>query len=203
MSEKQSSIVYDNKSAYSGTKGKAIIWLMTLSHKGVHRFFINLLNVQENDKILDVGCGSGNLVKQLEQKTNLTVCGMDYSPEMVAAAKNNNAKSIQNNKVEIIEASVSNIPYDENTFDKITVFETINFWPGIENDLKEVYRTLKGGGKLFIMNRLPQEGSKWYDWCKLKTPNEYSKALQSAGFESIDTDTNTKPNWIIVQAKKV
>ncbi len=76
------------------------------------------------------------------------VYGVDYSPKAVERAKELN-KDIKN--VEIIESSVSNLPFEDNTFDVITAIKTVFFWPDLVNDFKEVKRVLKPDGIFAII----------------------------------------------------
>jgi ubiquinone/menaquinone biosynthesis C-methylase UbiE len=56
------------------------------------------------------------------------VCGVDYSEESVAFTKRSNARWIEAGRVEIRQASVSELPFPDNTFDVITAVETHYFW---------------------------------------------------------------------------
>ena len=102
--------------------------------------------------------------------------------------------------MEFKEASVSNLPYEDDKFDIVTAFETIQFWPDLPGDLIEIKRVLNPNGKLSIMNRFPKENSKWYDWCQIKTIEQYEELFTTAGFTEIKTDAKSKPGWICVSA---
>ncbi|WP_405270694.1 class I SAM-dependent methyltransferase [Methanobrevibacter sp.] len=103
--------------------------------------------MNESDIILDIGCGGGTNVKRMASKS-AKVYGVDYSPKAVERAKELN-KDIKN--VEIIESSVSNLPFEDNTFDVITAIKTVFFWPDLVNDFKEVKRVLKPDGIFAII----------------------------------------------------
>jgi len=47
----------------------------------------------------------------------------------------------------VLEASVSSLPFKDNTFVMATAFETVYFWPDIEKSFAEVKRVLVPGGK--------------------------------------------------------
>ena len=66
--------------------------------------------------------------------------------------KNLNQKVIDEGRCEVIQGSVSELPFEDNTFDIVTGFETVYFWPDFVNDCKEVRRVLKDDGIMFICN---------------------------------------------------
>jgi ubiquinone/menaquinone biosynthesis C-methylase UbiE len=187
---------------YTGFKGRLIIMVMNLYHRKVHLLFSKAMSIEENDMILDVGCGGGGLLVILARKTNEKITGIDYSANMVRAAIKKNSKRIKNNRISVFQASVSKLPFDDNSFDKITAFETIHFWPSIADDLIEVRRALKPGGSLHIMNRVPKKESKWYDFVKFKTPEECRISLEKAGYLDIEISTKLKRNWVYATASK-
>ena len=55
---------------------------------------------------------------------------------------------------------MSNLPFAENTFDLVTAVETQYFWPDLLNDMKEVRRVLKLGGKLVVIAEAYKGGGK-------------------------------------------
>ena len=190
------------KDIYSGIKGKLIIILMNQIHRYVHKWLVKKMDIKQNDRVLDIGCGGGTLLALMAEKTNEKVCGIDYSSDMVLAAVKKNRKSVSSGHVEVIKASVSQMPFSNDLFSVITSFETIQFWPDISNDILEVKRVLKEGGKFYIMNRLPEEGSKWYDFSQFRVPDDYRTALEKAGFSNIIIDTTSRKGWIFITASK-
>jgi ubiquinone/menaquinone biosynthesis C-methylase UbiE len=193
---------FASNSVYSGIKGQIIILGMGLLHNNIHGWFVDHININVDDDILDAGCGNGQLVKKMSEKTKKNVTGIDYSKNMVKKAQSKNRNEIAKQKVTIIQASVSDLPFENEVFNKVTAFETINFWPDLQNDMVEIKRVIKEKGEFLIMNRLAEPSSKWYEYSQLQTPEEYSKALKECGFRNVETDTVTKKNWIIVKCIK-
>ena len=52
--------------------------------------------------------------------------------------------------MEVLEGNVQSLPFEDNTFDIVTAFETVYFWPDIEKCFGEVKRVLKPGGTFLI-----------------------------------------------------
>lgn len=121
-------------------------------------------------------------------------------------------------KCEIIQGSVSEMPFDDKTFDIAIAFETIYFWPDFINDLKKKsFKSLNDDRKLFIANEaLPKDNDeRQEELIELLDMNIYSKdeleeSLYEAGFsnvqcylkESKDSFTGEDAEWICLIAHK-
>ncbi|WP_225370681.1 class I SAM-dependent methyltransferase [Methanobrevibacter arboriphilus] len=117
---------------------------MNESHEKLARWGVSHLNVENNDVVLDIGCGGGVNVKRFsEMAPNGKVYGLDYSEISVEKSEHFNKTAIKEGKVEIIQGSVSKLPFEDETFNIVTGFETVYFWPDFIEDLKEVNRVLK------------------------------------------------------------
>ena len=100
----------------------------------------------------------------LQRAPRGVVQGIDYSSVSVAKSSKVNAKAIAEGRCKVQEASVVKLPFEESTFDLITAFETIYFWPDIEHCFGEVKRVLKPGGQFVIVNESDGSGpmdAKW------------------------------------------
>lgn len=92
-------------------------------------------------KILDTGCGTGMLLKEME---SFGVCyGIDISQRAVDFCKNRGIGNVQ-------IADAANIPYSDNTFDVVVALDVIEHIKDDENALKEIYRALKPQGMAII-----------------------------------------------------
>ena len=151
------------------------------------------------------------------QMTDNIVYGLDYS--MLACEKSRllNEDAICEGRCEIIHGSVSEMPFGDDTFDIITAFETVYFWPDFLNDLKEVRRVLKDEGVILIANEaLPKENdARQKELIELLDMNIYSREqleeyLHEAGYgnvishvkDSKDSFTGEDADWICVIAQK-
>ena len=90
---------------------------------GAHRLWkkelVNLMNIQTKDKIIDVGSGTGDLIKLiLKKKLINTVYSVDLNNEMLSFAK----KKFINQKIKFIKANAEKLPFQNNYFDKIYYF---------------------------------------------------------------------------------
>jgi ubiquinone/menaquinone biosynthesis C-methylase UbiE len=121
-----------------------LFWPFFFSNNAV----IRELNLHKGNTLLDVGCGTGILLKLLsEMNKNIQLHGIDVSSEMVNVTKLKLDPSIAVN-----HASVYKIPYKDNTFDFITCSTSFHHYKLSDVALSEMKRVLKIGGKLCILD---------------------------------------------------
>ena len=185
----------------SGLLGRVLGALMNKLHGNIHAWGLQQIPIRDNFTCLDIGCGGGNTVKVLAEKIKQgKVYGLDHSEEMVALSKRLNRSAIVRGVVDITQGSVSDLPYDDDYFDLVTAFETIQFWPNLAGNLLEIRRVLKSSGIFLIVNRFPPEDSKWSEFLQLKNAKAYEDVLKVSGFHDISLGTTTKNGWIKVIA---
>jgi ubiquinone/menaquinone biosynthesis C-methylase UbiE len=132
--------------------GRPFLWMMNRSHSGLTNWGLQQISIEKNFKILDIGCGGGRTIEKLAAITcDGSVCGADYASGSVAVSRRKNADLIKRGRVEVHEASVSKLPFADCSFDLATAVETQYYWPDLLNDMKEVRRVLKPGGRLVII----------------------------------------------------
>ncbi len=187
----------------TGFVGKLIGKLMNQFHTNLYiKYFGNDLP-GNNSVILDIGCGGGKFIQYLsDSNETYKIYGIDHSPEMVELSKRVNYSKVASKDVIIQEASVLNLPIEDNKIDIATAFETVQFWPDMTKSFSEILRVLKNDGTFVIINRYPPVNSKWWKIAKLKDDNDYSKMLTEVGFKNIDIDLKYKKAWITVRATK-
>ena len=129
--------------------------LMTFGkEKKLRQDTIKLAQVKTGDKVLEIGCGTGSLTLVAKEQAGLSgeVTGIDIAPEMVAVASRKAAR--KGTDVSFQEGSIENIPFPDNHFDVVMCSFMIFHMP---EDVRmkgfpEIYRVLKSGGHLFILD---------------------------------------------------
>ena len=107
-----------------------------------------------------------------------------------------------------MQGDVSRLPFEAVTFDVITAFETVYFWPGPVESFQEVWRVLKPGGTFMIVNEsdgTKQADGRWadiIDGMRIFTQEQLTQYLQDAGFSQIAAHVNRKQHWICLLAEK-
>jgi ubiquinone/menaquinone biosynthesis C-methylase UbiE len=142
----------ENRYGYpSGQEGEEMLDEMNECHAPVALWALTNIEFNEDDVTLDIGCGGGINICRIHKKSpKAKSYGVDYSNTSVKKSKMFNKKLVDSGCVEVYEANVLDMPFDDNKFDVVTAFETVYFWPSLEDSFTEVKRILKPGGKFLI-----------------------------------------------------
>ena len=159
--------------------------------------------------IAELGCGGGrNAFELLKRYPQAKLTATDYSEVSVAKAKETNKAAVAAGRCSIVQASVASLPFGEEAFDLATAFETVYFWPGLEQCFGEVCRVLRPGGAFLICNESDgtDETSRKYEklieGMKCYTVEQLSAALKAAGFSAVKPVHHPSKPWIAVLARK-
>ena len=196
-----------------GELGQQILDRMNESHEMMAQWGVTHLDIKKDSKILDIGCGGGRNIQRFSQliSDEGRVVGIDYSEVSVEKSFELNKEAIERGIVNVLHGSVSEMPFYDGTFDIVTGFETIYFWPDLINDLREVNRVLKKGGIVFFCNEaVYREGEmeKYEDLVELLDMKIYSEevlkeSLEKTGFKDFKAYINDENDWICVTAIKI
>lgn len=190
-----------------GWFGRFLVRGMNLGHYGLTRWGLSKVVIPENANVLDIGCGGGRTLETLASLVKLgKAVGIDYSEDSVAVARKRNQKLIASGRVEVLNGSVSSMPFSDATFDCVTAVESYYFWPDIAADLSEVRRVIKPNGQLVIIAGM-YLGSK-FDKRNMKliraggmrcfSGQEFEDNLRDAGFPDVAVTMEPRKGWICV-----
>ncbi len=165
---------------------------MERHHDSIAGQTIARMALKPGDRVLDLGCGTGwvtrCLAEAVEGGMGMAV-GLDISDEMIARAR---AASISVENVLFVVAAAEEIPWREEYFESALSIESFYYYPDQEAVLRELYRVLVPGGRLFILINLYKENPYSLRWVEeLKVPvhvrseAEYEKMLRAQGFTGI------------------
>lgn len=102
--------------------------------------------------ILDIATGTGDLAIQFAENTSAEkIVGLDLSEGMLSVARKKVSGKNISEKIEFVQADSEALPFDDNTFDAITVSFGIRNFENLEKGLSEIYRVLKKGGIFVIL----------------------------------------------------
>ena len=112
---------------------------------------VERLNLDGNEKLLDVGCGTGLLLQKIRDEWPGTeLYGIDISDGMLDKARNKNISGA------VFETGLADdLPFENNYFDIIVTSSSFHYWPNPDGALKEINRVLRPDGVLVIT-----------DWCR-------------------------------------
>ena len=167
--------------------------------------------IEKQFTILDVGCGGGRTIrKHAAAAPDGMVYGIDYVSRSVAASRAENRDAIEKGRVEIQQASVSQLPFPDAKFDLVSAVETIYYWPDPVKDLQEILRVLKPGGRVIVICETYKGGR----WSFVKSPamkllgaknfsvDECKELLTSAAFIEVQVLVEPTRGWICAIGKR-
>jgi demethylmenaquinone methyltransferase/2-methoxy-6-polyprenyl-1,4-benzoquinol methylase len=99
----------------------------------------------EDSRVLDAGCGTGDLSIELFENTAAEVTGLDFCGPMLKLAKTKAPK------LQFIEGDALNLPFAEASFDGLTIGFALRNLADVDRGLRELLRVLKPNGHVAIL----------------------------------------------------
>ncbi len=152
---------------------------------------ISFIPNKEDQRILDLGCGTGDLTNQINESFNSSIIGVDYSQEMIQKAKS----KYPNLEFSICDACT--IPFT-NEFDVIFSNAVFHWIPNQEELHRSIYSALKSGGILICEfggykniekissafgKAIKQYGDNYDSPFYFPKIEEHTKVVENCGFE--------------------
>jgi len=134
MESKEYSVMYELEDSHWWFKGKRRIVFSQID---------TYLKNKKDLKILDIGCGTGIMIKNLQRYGKVN--GMDIEITALNFCRKRGLKNL-------IQADMGSLPYKNNNFDLVSAFDVL-YHKGIKNDVdvfKEIFRVLKPDGILIL-----------------------------------------------------
>ena len=163
--------------------------------------------VRPSETVLDIGCGTGNLVQALLRTLGADgrVAALDISPVMLAQAR----QKVADPRVAWHEAPADRIPMPDASCDRIICFAS---WPHLENPanvLGEFGRVLRNGGHVHILhliskeevNRIHASAHPSVRADTLAPACEVAPLFERAGFAVLET-VDTADRYLLTARKK-
>ena len=180
---------------------------MNRGHAPMTDWALSLISLQDLRTVLDVGCGGGGALLRLsELAPHAELHGIDYSTQALGVAARTNRRLMEQGRVFLREADVSELPYEDSRFDLTVAINSHYFWPDLEAGLGEIMRVsmprgsvaLAGGeyfgGKHDTRNRgLASNGR-----MNCQTLPELRETLCEAGYSNTEIHEEWNKGWFCV-----
>jgi len=143
------------------------------------KFISRMKLLNPSGTLVDLGCGSGNLIIQIAKTfTNLNLIGVDLSEEIINTAEKYAKENDVNEKIKFEIGSVDNLPFPDDSIDFIISTLSLHHWSNPINSFKEIYRVLRKKGMCLIFDFRRNSRKFFYGLLKFVTKVVVPKPLK-------------------------
>lgn len=170
--------------------------ILTSLHKEIARELVARIKIENPEKILDIGMGTGYLTNKLVHYfPGAQVFGLDFAPGMVEQAKKNSEGFT------VVQADASAVPFEDDTFDFIVSNLAYQWIADLPKAFGEAHRVLKRQGTFYFtifgyetlkelfmcLRNIP--GGKQFNGRRLASADQLGQALSEKGFKEISVQS--------------
>ncbi len=210
MKERQALVSQGNPRKPEGEAGAKMLEGMNDNHAPVTEWALGFMK-EEGSAALDIGCGGGATLRRLSRLLpSASLTGLDYSPVSIETSRAYNEDLVESKRLELVEASVEKMPFEDNSFDRITTVESFYFWPDPEENLKEVLRVLRPGGQFLLiadiygkagLSEMTLSNIEAFDLFN-PSKDDFITMFRNAGFTVVKTHLKEGEDWICMEGLK-
>jgi SAM-dependent methyltransferase len=174
----------------TGIGGRVVGLMMAnrASNRKRNSWVVSLLDVQPDDRVLEIGFGPGLAIRELSHIAHEGyVCGIDHSELMVRQARRRNADGVRRGVVDLRLGSVDALPAFDAPFDKILAVNAHFFWGEPDARLEQLGRLLRHAGLIALAHQPRGPGAS--DTMAAESGREIAAALGRAGFSQVRVET--------------
>jgi len=169
-----------------------------------HRLIVQAVDPPVDARILDLGCGTGQLAARLAQRVPRgTVLGVDPAEDMIQIAR----RRRRHRNLRFKSGSSDMIPAGADAFDVVVSTISFHHWTRPAESLREIGRVLRAEGRLLILDfcrdnlcmAALDQVQRWLQPSHfgIASADEMRRYLSRAGFRRLQI---TKPRWLLMLA---
>jgi ubiquinone/menaquinone biosynthesis C-methylase UbiE len=177
---------------------------MAVETAAVNDAALNLLDLRDTDRVLEIGFGHGHTIERAAQRVRSgSVAGVDHSEAMLHVASRRCAALIAAGRVRLHCADSTHLPFANDSFDKALAVHTLYFWQPPAPHLREIRRVLAPGGQIVLAFRpagtrgaadFPSDVYTFY------SPEDVHDLLAMADFTAVETIEHS-PELVFMTAR--
>lgn len=164
-----------------------------------YRQILSAANITAHDRVLDLGCGIGNILIALAERIDFihAPVGVDVSPDLIRIGERELAKARLQDRIGLQVAPATRLPFEDGAFDVVLTSHVLKHLDdeALLTSFREVARVLRPGGRFLLWEFEKRPRSALLFWSarlsglpppfQLRTGPEFSQALRSTGFHRV------------------
>lgn len=121
---------------------------------------LELLEINENIKVLDLGCATGTIAEFISDKTKAKITGVDFAETAIKWAQDRTQS--KQDRLKFITMDMDELDFPQNSFDTIIAIDTLYFVEDLNKTIQKMKEILKKNGKLgiFFSQMIKPDGDK-------------------------------------------
>jgi len=164
-----------------------------------YRRILRAANITAQDRVLDLGCGIGNILIALAERIAFSYppVGVDVSPDLVRIGEHEIARAAMQDRIRLQVAPATRLPFEDESFDVVLTSHVLKHLDdeALLTSFREVVRVLRPGGRFLLWEFEKSPRSALLFWSarlsglppafQLRTSAEFSAALRLSGFHRV------------------
>ncbi len=164
-----------------------------------YRRILNAANITTQDRVLDLGCGIGNILIALAERIDFShpPIGVDVSPDLIRIGEREIAQAGLRDRIQLQVAPATRLPFEDGSFDVVVTSHVLKHLDdeALLTSFREVVRVLRPGGRFLLWEFEKSARSALLFWSarvsglppafQLRTVAEFSRALRLTGFHHV------------------
>lgn len=160
------------------------MWRFAAAMRRMERVLAERLDLPAGSRVLDAGCGVGDVARTLALEKLLNVTGIDLLDFNLATARRRSEAAGLADRTRFVRADYHHLPFRASSFDGTYTMETLVHSADPATVLKEFFRVLRPGGKLVL--------------CEYsRTPADELSARANQAFEMV-CELAAMPGWLLL-----
>ena len=164
-----------------------------------YRRILQAANITAQDRVLDLGCGIGNILITLAERITFShpPVGVDVSPDLIRIGEREIARAAMHDRIRLQVAPATRLPFEDGSFDVVLTSHVLKHLDdeALLKSFREVVRVLRPGGRFLLWEFEKSPRSALLFWSarlsglppafQLRTSAEFSAALRLSGFHRV------------------